>query len=56
VRSGAIPNFTGISSPFEEPEAGVDMGDRDLVVSTDSSLEVSATTVFEAIRSQILDL
>lgn len=53
VRSGVIPNFTGISSPFEEPQAGVDMGDRDLVVSTDASLEVSAKTVFEAIRSQL---
>ena len=50
ARSGEIPNFTGISAPFEEPK------DPDLVIKTDvqsleESLEQLHTTVAQLIKA-----
>lgn len=47
ARAGEIKNFTGISSPYEEPE------DAEVVVETDKrSLEQSVETVLEALRER----
>ncbi len=45
ARAGLIPNYTGISSPYEEPEAA------EIVVETDKQeLEESVDIVLEALR------
>jgi len=51
VRSGLIKQFTGISSPYEEPKEGVDMGPKDLVVTTESSIETSLATLVSHLRT-----
>ncbi len=43
ARAGEIPDFTGISSPYEEPEFS------DLTIDTESSLEKCSQTVFDYI-------
>ena len=44
ARAGEIPDFTGISSPYEEPEFA------DLIVDTESHLEACADEVLQYIR------
>ena len=43
ARAGEIPDFTGISSPYEEPEAA------ELTVDTESQLDACSTEVFNYI-------
>lgn len=45
ARAGEIPNFTGISSPYEEPEYA------DLTVDTQTHLDECSSTVFEYIAT-----
>ena len=45
ARAGEIPDFTGISSPYEEPEAA------ELAVDTDSRLEACSDKVFQYVVS-----
>ena len=48
ARSGEIPEFTGISSPYEPPE------DAEVAVdTTDLSLEEAVTVVREAVRARL---
>ena len=47
ARAGLIPNYTGISSPYEEPE------NAEIVVSTDEqTLEESVERVLDALRAR----
>jgi adenylylsulfate kinase len=47
ARAGLIPNYTGISSPYEEPEH------PEIVVDTDNqTLEQSAQVVLDALRAK----
>jgi adenylylsulfate kinase len=45
ARAGEIPDFTGISSPYEEPESA------ELVIDTESQLETCSKDVFDYILS-----
>ena len=45
ARAGEIPDFTGISSPYEEPESA------ELVVDTESHLEACTDEVFNYVIS-----
>ncbi|MGW0804172.1 adenylyl-sulfate kinase [Nonomuraea sp. NPDC002799] len=46
ARAGLIPEFTGISDPYEEPE------DADLAIdTTDSTIEAAVTRVLDTLRS-----
>ena len=47
ARAGEIPDFTGISSPYEEPEFA------DLTVNTESNLEACTDEVFDYIADSI---
>jgi sulfate adenylyltransferase len=47
VRSGAIKNFTGISSPYETPEQGLDMTPGDFVVDTTGSVEATLKPILQ---------
>jgi adenylylsulfate kinase len=47
ARAGDIPHFTGISSPYEPPEA------PELIVKTDSDMDNSIDAVFDFITKEI---
>jgi len=47
ARAGEIPNFTGINSPYEAPEAA------EVRVSTDAPLEDCVTQLFEQIKDSM---
>ena len=47
VRAGEIKLFTGVSSPYEDPEEGVDMGPSDFTLDTDASLDASLTSLMK---------
>jgi len=47
ARAGEIPNFTGINSPYEAPEAA------EVRLSTDVPLEDCVTQLFEQIKDSM---
>lgn len=49
ARTGAILEFTGISSPYERPVYGEDMFDTDFVAMTDTDVETTSKNIFEHI-------